>query len=466
MNFWGASLNSLPLPSLDHPWLGTLARQIYTGTPFEQGLANLGLLAAVLALAGFWAARRNREWRPVQVLAAAAVVLALGLTVKWNNETVMWTWLKPVTTALWGLGHLVKPAFFTGTNPPQPFDGAVPAPGMLLAMFVPFIENARVFARFALVGSIGVSMLAGLALSLVKHRWLQLGLILLLLFEVVPQPLAAQPFTGISHPAFEWLSQQDLAGGSVADIAAGHPYTPVLYVEGESAWATRLHGKPTVGGASSVWPLHTAFLNNWLASHEHAFWDPKLAPILRYYNIRYLLIYLRGDWERGLLAEARQNDQLRFVDCFDPPAAGGPWPYPICALQVLPPIGEQKVNLVLEDGWSGQEDWGVWAEGARSTAFWVAMAKGAASLDFKVFPNCLPDQRQKMAVSINGTVVATYDWQACEEHTAHVDLPASLVRQGKNELVLETTYATPPTGNQNETRNLSVGFTQLQVTPH
>jgi hypothetical protein len=337
---------------------------------------------------------------------------------------------------------------------------------MLLAALIPTIERARVFARYALLGSIGVAMLAGLTLTLVRYRWLRLGLALLLVFELVPQPLHALPFAGVSHPAFDWLSQQDLQGGSVADIVAGHPYTPVLFVVGESVWATRLHRQATVGGFSSIWPQRMGFLNNWLASHEHAFWHPDLVPILRYYDIRYLLIYVRDEWERGLVTEARQNTQLEFVKCFDPPAEGGVWPYPICIMKVQP-APPQKVNLILDTGWSGQEEWGVWSETANSEAFWVAMAKRDQVLDLQVFPNCRPERKQKLTLAVNGTIVHTFDWQDCEPHLAHIEVPASLILEGQNKLLVQTDYALPPvdvsSGNETDSRNLSLGFTQLQV---
>ena len=417
VNFWGASLNSLPLPSLDHPWLGRMAMQIYRGLPYEQGAANLGLVASLLALAGCWAARRRPAWRPVMLLGITGVVLAAGLTLKWDNQSLAWPWLRPLNVALWQLGHWLKPSFFAGTTPPPPFDTAIPAPGMLLTILLPVIERARVFARFALVGSVAVFMLAAFALSLVRNRWLRLILTLLLLVELLPPSLPALPFAGISHPAFEWLATQDLKGGSVADIVAGHPYTPALFMEGESIWATRLHGKPTVGGASSIWPAHTAFLYHWLASREHAFWDPNVGPVLRAFNVRYLLLYVRGDMEKTLLADARASAELKFLRCFDPAPTGGPWSYPICVVEV-PPAPSEHVNLILEDGWSGQEEWGVWAEGTRSSALWVAHTKAAEVLEIEMFPNCRPDRRQRVSFSVNGSEVGRYDFQECEQHTA------------------------------------------------
>jgi hypothetical protein len=49
---WSAPLNSLPVPYIDHPLLGSIARWLYRGPVDEPGQANLGLLAFVLALIG------------------------------------------------------------------------------------------------------------------------------------------------------------------------------------------------------------------------------------------------------------------------------------------------------------------------------------------------------------------------------------------------------------------------------
>jgi hypothetical protein len=371
LNYWNASLNSLPLPSIDHPLLGSFVRTIFRGPPYEQGAANLGFLASVLAIAGLCAALRRKEWRPVIFLAGTGLLLALGLTLSWDNASLKWPPLRPIDAALWQLGHLLKPSLFTTAQPTVPFDNAVPLPGLLLVALVPFMERARVFARYIFVGAIGVFLLTALGLTLARRRWIRIVLALLLVLEVLPAPLSALPFPPEPHPAFDWLKQQSIPGEGIADLAAAHPSTPILLNDGETVWATRYHGKGTAAGASSVWPASTAFLNVWLGSHEHAFWNLDLVPILRFYRIRYILLHIRGDWEKGILEEAKQNKEIRALQCFEPAASPGPWDYPICVLEVLPP-SQPDLNLVLDDGWSGKEDWGVWAEGTTSRAFWVA----------------------------------------------------------------------------------------------
>jgi hypothetical protein len=468
LNYWNASLNSLPLPSLDHPLLGPYVRSLFGGQPYEQGAANLGLVASLLAIAGFCAALRRAEWRPVLFLTVIGLLLALGLTLRWDNSSLQWPLLRPINAALWQLGHWLKPSLFKTAQPTVPFDNAVPLPGLLLVAVVPFVERARVFARYMFVGAIGVFLLTALGVTLARWKWVRILLTLLLVLEILPAPLAALPYPPRPHPAFDWLEEQPLSGEGIADIFAAHPYTPVLLNDGETVLATLYHGKGTAAGASSVWPAHTAFLNTWLSSHEHAFWNPDLVPILRFYRIRYVLLHMRGDWEQGLLAEAKQNGEIRFLRCFDPPADPGPWDYPICVLEVLP-SAQPDLNLVLEDGWSGKEDWGVWAEGTTSKAYWVATEEGPNTLHVQVFPACRENQYQGVTFEVNGQAVATHRWSDCEPWSAEVTVPASLVRRGRNDLVVRSDYAVRP-GDSNsapgsDTRLLSVGFTRLRVEP-
>lgn len=462
-NFWSASLNSLPLPSLDHPWLGGLARQAYRGLAFEQGFVNFGLLAVLLALMGTWAARRQRAWWPVLVLTGVGVVLTLGVTLKWDDASVQWVAMRPVNSLLWQVGHWLKPDAFTSSTPAAPLDAAIPLPGTLLAMLLPFAERARVFARYALAGGVGVFLLTGLGMSRVPWPWLRGALALLLLLEVLPAPLTRYPFPPEPHPAYVWLASQSMPGQSIADIAAAHPYTPVLLNEGQSVWATRDHRQPTLAGASSTWPAHTMWLFQWLATHPHAFQDADLVPILRFYDVRYVFLHLRSDLEQGLLDEAQQNPALELVNCFPAPATTTPWPYPICVLEVLP-AAHPNVNLVLENGWSGQEDWGVWAEGTTAEAMWVAPEQRNYQLSIEAFPLCRPDQKQTLEAQVNGVALGNQAWTGCDPWSTRLDIPADLVQVGANEVVLRMAYAAPPADAQStDTRQLSVGFSQLRI---
>ena len=462
VNFWGASLNSLPLPYVFNPWLKSFATAIYRGITYEQGAANLGSISVIAAVGGAviaWRGVTRRRWLPIFILAPVSLVLCLGLTLKWDNAALQWDALRPVNAALWQFGHLLKPEVFPAGPPPGPFDAAIPLPGLLLSAVVPLFERARVFSRYIFIAALGIFMLAGLAVTRLRRPWGARWLLAAaLIFEVIPPPLERVPFPPPPHPVFAWL--RDQPAGAVADLLAAHPGALVLINRGETVWATRLHGKPAVAGASSVWPAPAAFLNEWLVTHGHAFTGPTVAPLLRFFGTRYLLLHMASDWEKEILEEAKQNRELRFVQCFEPPAGPTAWPYPICALELLPATGT-TVNLAPVDGWSGQEDWGVWAVGPESRALWVAADRQPRRLTLETFPNCVPGKHQVLLIELNGARLAEHAWSTCDPWAATIALPVEALRLGGNELVFHPAYAIAPADG--DTRPLSVGFSKLRV---
>ena len=152
----------------------------------------------------------------------------------------------------------------------------------------------------------------------------------------------------------------------------------------------------TVAGAAGVRPRHTAVLNEWLATHEHPFWQPDFAQILRSYRVKYVVMEMLGEWEPGLWQEAQAAKEIKPVNCFPAPEGATPWNWPICILEVLP-SSSPEINVSLHDGWSGQEDWGVWAEGTQSDAQFVATSRAPVRLEVAAFPLCVPGKNQRVA---------------------------------------------------------------------
>jgi len=469
VNDLGASLNSLPIPFVFHPFLGWLSRSIYLGPYTEQGSANLGLAACIVALVGAIPAWRDRRWRPVLVLTGLGLLLALGPALKWNDVTLQWSAMRLPDRLIWQLGHWLKPQLFAGDQPPQPFDAAIPMPGMLLSALVPFWERARVAARYSFIACLGIFLLAAYGLERFRRPWVRLLVAGMLILEVVPQPTANLPFPGPSHPAFEWLRQQPQNGEGIADLYASGRYALALPMRGEVLWSTRYTGWPTAAGASSVWPAHTVFLMRWLDSHLHALANSDFVPLMRFYRVRYILLHMKGAYEREMLAEANLNPELGKPRCFSPSGDPlGAWTYPICILGIVPPAMPQ-FNLLLRDGWSGPENWGVWSEGTESSASWAATVSEPQKLKLKGFPECVPGQNQSISIAVNGEELHAYRWQGCEEWSTEITVPARLVRVGWNDLILRSGYAARPsevTGGQNpDSRRLAVGFSELRIEP-
>lgn len=469
VNFSSASLNSLPIPFIFHPWLGSFARSLYRAEPWEQGAANLGLIWTASAIVGVFFARRSRGWLAAVILAVVGVALTLGLTLRWDGNSVQWSGLLPLNDLIWQIGHRLKPGFFIDAQPPPPYAEAIPLPALLLATFMPFWERGRMFVRYGFVASVGVFLLAGMGLTVVRRlragRALQVVLAAALLVEIVPPPLEKLPFPPPGHEAYTWLSEQNLDGQGIVNVFAAHASTLVLANFGYNLLAPAYHRQATVSGAAGVRPRHTWVLNDWLATHEHPFWHPDFAPILRSYRVKYIVLEMQTDWEQALWEEAQAAEEIKPARCFPAPEGTPPWAWPICILEVLPPRSPD-VNLLLHDGWSGREEWGVWAEGMQSQAQFVATSRAPFRLEVAVFPLCMPAKSQRIALDVNGQEVASYMWPDCEPWNTTVEIPAALVRVGFNDVTLRVAYAEPPPqSGGSDPRRLSVGFSRLIARP-
>jgi hypothetical protein len=215
-------------------------------------------------------------------------------------------------------------------------------------------------------------------------------------------------------------------------------------------------------------PAHAAFLDGWLTAHPRPFLTPDFVPLLRQLGVRYILLHVSGGAARDALREARTNAEINEIGCFDPPAEIGPWPYPICILEVQA-SKTPGLNVILRNGWSGAEEWGRWIEGTEAGASWAASARSDHRLSLEVFPVCIPGRGQGLVVEVNGQEVASHRWEGCEPWQSEVTIPEQLVRIGWNEVALRPAYAARPIdfteGRNADVRPLSVGVSRLAVEP-
>jgi hypothetical protein len=80
----------------------------------------------------------------------------------------------------------------------------------------------------------------------------------------------------------------------------------------------------------------------------------------------------------------------------------------------------------------------------------------------RAFPSCAEGQLQTMRVRVNGVPAGEHAWQDCDEAALDFALPASVVKQGWNDIDFEFGYTHRPAG---DSRNLAVGFSQLRIEP-
>ncbi len=281
------------------------------------------------------------------------------------------------------------------------------------------------------------------------------------LVEMLPWPTGNVPVPSDLHPAYAWVASQKLEPGEgIADIAY-----PTLKIGGETLWAIGMHNKPNVSGVGSFWPEHTFALWNYLLD-SISLSHPETGGVFQQYGVRYIFLHMRGEKEHGMWEMVQENPAFRAMGCWDPLSGPTPWPYPICVAEVLPVQG--PIRVLLGRGWSGREEWGVWAEGLRSETEWLATAPDRYRLRIGAFPFCVPGRRQEISVWVNGERIAEHRWGNCDYWEGEVQIPAAVVKRGWNRVTFEYAYAMSPfevtQGQNGDRRMLSVGFTVLEVT--
>lgn len=459
--WWGASLNSLFIPSVFHPipFIRSFSQWIYRGPYDESGVMNFGLLTSLLAVLGVLFFIKQKPYLVNLVgLTLAGIILALGLLLRWNGEMVSLPVFRPLNLGLWAVGHFYKPEVFPRFYPVQ-LDTAIPLPSFLLTIFVPYWEGAHTLSRFAVLGMLGASVLAGLGLDRLP-KLARIFLYALWIVEILPNPTASMPIPFEPHPAYAWLARQTFRPGEgIIDIAARRP---ILMIGGEIAWATWLHGKPTAAGMGSAWPGHSLILLEYLSENPSVFSEPEISLILQQYGVRYLFLHMLGEEEPEMWDIVQGNPAFRPIGCFQPLLEVNPWPYPICVASVE--VKEEPINLFLKTRWLHLEEGGVWAEGEFSRAEWIAITKKDYVLEIQALPNCVPKQSQEITIQVNRKKVGFYRWKECILWQAEIPIPASIVKVGWNEIVLEYKYATSlPQNTTSSCPQLSVKFNVLKV---
>ena len=125
--------------------------------------------------------------------------------------------------------------------------------------------------------------------------------------------------------------------------------------------------------------------------------------------------------------------------------------------------------MLFDDGWSGPESWGRWAEGTEAPVKWIATERRDHVLDVAAFPQCVPGRSQQVTLEINGRPLAGYEWPNCDPWSTRITIPAAAVKIGANVLIFRMAYAESPATEANsqskDTRRLSIGLTKLLVQP-
>lgn len=254
---FAASPERFVLPNRYHPIWGEWM-QIHFPDRGEQDFVFLGLTAT--SLAGVAVVKRAHvRVSAYAVVALAGLVLAMGPELQWNGA--------PVAVQLPGLDHAV----------------IIPLPGLLFYRFAPMFNTIRVWARFSLIASSAIGVLAGLAVAYLRPRirWgrlVSLGLIGAVCLESIGHPFSVIPTTDLEREVDRWLAARP---GPFAIMEL--PLNDRL--NGSLMYSRMLHDKQLALG-------YTAAMPQWFLDAVPTFAgfpNQKTIKILRQWNVRYLL---------------------------------------------------------------------------------------------------------------------------------------------------------------------------------
>ncbi len=398
INSWSLSLNWLPsfYPSHSIPILRDIARWQVNDIFLESSHVGFGVVILVMAALGLTArGRRPAQWGGILLTIAIGIILALGPTLHWGGKVVSLDIMQPINKLIWNIGHNLKPDIFVEQIIRSDFALAIPLPGLILSATVPFFEGARVPARFMLLAAPGILLLAGIGLERIPKPWLKMVIMALLLVESSRLPIKGVPFPPTSHPVFTWLAGRSVPPGeSVLDVMAISPDIQIPYLGGPTLWATEFHHLPIASGGGSMLPTHTDYLIDWFATHPDLVNEDDFPWLLRGYGIRYVLLHMGNTPTEPMSRLATGTADLKAVGCFEA-VSGPPWDYPICVLEVTPPVSP-AINVHMAGNWPEAEEWGIWAMGRKSRIRWISTNGKEDHFVIEAFPHCIEGQPQQM----------------------------------------------------------------------
>jgi hypothetical protein len=276
----------------------------------ESDYISLGYVPLLLALLGMWKSKATRESKISAVaILSLSIILAMGTTLHWNHQRVL---VGSPSSLAKLYSRLTE--WLTVSITAEP---AIPLPGLLLARFVPFYAMMRAWARFMIVGMLGLAILVGhgasFALSVSKRHgryWMTFAAALILV-EAVAMPYSEfTPIQMIQRPVDFWLAEQP-KGIAIVEY-------PWPYRNKNALYSQTIHEQPIVNGYAPHVPLHLQ------QSPEVMSTWPNEATVatLREWGVEYILVTGADTQEfREVWADLQALPDLHWVESF-PSVAG------------------------------------------------------------------------------------------------------------------------------------------------
>lgn len=308
---WSASLRDFVLPSAMHPLWGSSIMALWPQNVHEN-LLYLGIVPLLLAAVGWRLEASGPIKRAYLWLGGSSLVLALGTTLHLGSDPLY----IPLPEGLADLFHrgmyvltgrlaLNKVSYHAMVRP-----GAVPVPlpGLLAYLFLPFANSMRVWARFGLVTSCAVAVMAGMGIAqgtrlLARRkgsglgRWRGRACLLataLVLFDFAVLPYAFGYSLVKPQPVDQWLAAQAGDGAVIQ-----YPLDRSWY--GEQLYRNVTHGKAMAYGYGTFLPKAFREADDVL----RGFPDGDSLALLRDWDVRYALV--GSEWYGSQWSEVKRQ---------------------------------------------------------------------------------------------------------------------------------------------------------------
>jgi hypothetical protein len=291
VNAGSASPMDFVVPNLLHPVWGNALRRLFPSQDKLWVERSLYLSVVSLFLAGIAAwKKRDRTVVPAYaVVGAVTAVLALGPILRWGGQDVTVAVPESLRTWLGQVGIWSRLLRSLGTVDDRLI---IPLPAQVLRRLLPVARSIRVWARFGILTTLAVSVLAGIGLDVLLSRigtgWSRrstnligggiLGLLLLDLLAVPPLwPISVPYMSRVKPRAVDlWLRGQE--PGALVQFP--------ISLQGTHQYYAITHRKPIVMGYGTFVPAHFRAAEPAL----EAFPAEESLEVLRDWQVRYVLI--------------------------------------------------------------------------------------------------------------------------------------------------------------------------------
>lgn len=401
-------------------------------------------------------ARKRGPFASGRLLVAAGIggLLATGVMLTWKGPIIFqWpAWLESIYQKLWRWGYLVNPDFLGASRIPPEYLNRLYSPLLLLGLLIPVLPYAAASARFVGLFVLGsVTAISEALTRVLSCRLVRLAIGLAWMLELFSVAPTGWRWPSPLHPAYVWLDVQAKEG-----MALELGSDDKVLRSSSTLVSTLYHRKPVVNGWGSFYPRWFVQLDQLVTGSLDR------AQRLSALGVRYLILHGRPEGS-ALLSTIRDSP----IRCFDPPRIESLWDEAICIVELQNHPLTRITNLFLVEGWSGAEDWGIWADSLFAKALWLTRRPSEFELEIRAFPLCPADTPQHMSIYVNDRLLATVLFQDCDEKQWAFVIPANLIREGWNALDLRFAYVRSPAeasgGKNPDPRSLAVGFRTLRV---